>query len=155
MKRNSFYNDETRERHIDFLGDYRVIRKYMTKKYKLTAGEFEFLCKLHSLKRFIKKDFDDAKITISWDYDLWSKMKVDGWTRVWRERVPSKGQNYKIYTTSRKTNTMMEECYKILCGEKDIPEEVRKNPVMREMTYNDSRYAKAMRMFNETRNKTE
>lgn len=154
MNRKDFYNDNRKERRIDFLGDYRVVRKYLCRKHDLEAGEFEFLCKLHALDKFIKQDFLEHKHTISWNQRLWDDM-FGTWIKVWRERKPSEGQNYKIYTITRKCKNMIEECYKILCGEIPIPEDIRKNPIMKKSTYQDKRYAKAIQLFNATRNKRE
>lgn len=47
---------------------------------------------------------------------------------------------------------MIEDCYRILCGEKDIPETSQHNPIMKEESYNDKRYAAAIRAFNSARN---
>lgn len=151
MNRKDFYDDRRKERKIDFLADYRIVRKYFCRKHDLGPGEFEMLCKLHSLGTFIMKDFKEADGTLTWNNTRWHKLWKE-WIIVYRQRKPSEGQNYKIYTLSRKAKRMIEDCYKILCGEKDIPMDCRKNPVMKEETYQDKRYAKAMRLFAEARN---
>ena len=153
MTRESFYNDRRKERKIDFLADIRVVRKYFCRKHDLQPGDFEFLCKLHQIDKFIYKDFEENEYTLCWNKHRWDDLKAKDWIVVWRDRKPSEGRNYKIYTISRKAKRMIDDCYKILCGELPIPEETRINPIMKEESYNDKRYAKAIRMFNAARNK--
>lgn len=149
--RGDFYDDNRKERKVDFLANVRVIRKYFCRKNGLEAGEFEFICKLHSFKHFRMDDFNDNKHLMSWDTRKWRKM-YGVWIIVHRHRKPSEGRNYKLYKLSPKGHRMIEDCYDILCGAKPIPEDVRKNPIMKEDTYNDKRYAAAIRKFNEARN---
>lgn len=150
MNRSDFYNDRRKERKIDFLGDYRVVRRYFCRKHDLSAGEFEFICKLHALGTFIKQDFEQGRHVISWDPNTWFKLQKD-WIKVYRERQPSRDRNYRIYSLNYKGKKMIEDCYKILCGEIPIPEDVKKNPIMKEETYNDKRFAKAIKAFNAAR----
>lgn len=151
MNRGDFYNDKRKERRINFLEDYRVVSKYICRKHDMSRGDLEFLFKLHGMGTFIKKDFENSKGIISWDAERWFNMLTDGTIVVYRERKPSLGRNYKIYTISRKAKTIVEDCYKILCGELDIPEAPRYNPIMKEETYSDKKYAEAIRMFNKAR----
>lgn len=151
MNRSDFYNDRRKERKIDFLADFRLVRQYYCRRHGLTNGEFEFLCKLHSLGTFLRGDFDQCKNTLSWNKKRWNDMLGD-WIVVYRKREPSKGKNYKIYTISPKAKNMIEDCYSILCGEKGIPETPQHNPIMKEKSYNDKRYAAAIRAFNAVKN---
>lgn len=150
MNRSDFYNDKRKERKVNFLADYRVVRKYLCRKYGLKQAQFEFLCKLHSLGTFLKADFEGAEGIIPWQCDRWAVMLGDTIV-VHRERKPSEGRNYKIYTISDDAKYIIEECYRILCGEKSIPETARYNPIMREDSYSDKKYAEAIRMFNRAR----
>ena len=154
MERKDFYNDRRKERRIDFLADYRVVRKYFCKKYELGQAEFEFLLKLHSLGTFLRQDFEENRHTMAWQRELWDLL-LHKHIIVYRERKPSEGRNYKIYTISKPTKYMIEDMYKILCGEKPIPETPRHNPIMYERSYNDKRYAKAIRAFNAARQETQ
>lgn len=152
MKRSDFYVDKRKERTIDFLADYRVVRRYFCRKHNLVDADWEFLCKLHSLGTFIKADFENNKHTCNWNKNRWQNM-LHEWIEVWRTRRPTKGQNYAIYTLTQKGKDAVESCYKILCGEKGIPETKQHNPIMKEETYTDKRYARAIREFNAERNK--
>ena len=152
MNRSDFYNDRRKERKIDFLADYPVVRRYFCRKFDLSNQDFQFLCKLHSLGTFIRGDFEENKTMFAWDPQRWNRMLGD-WIEVYRERAPKQGRNYKIYTISLKAKRMIEDCYRMLCGEMDIPETPRYNPVMYEESYQDKRHAEAIRAFNAARNK--
>lgn len=149
--RGDFYDDKRKERKVNFLEDVRVIRRYFCRKHDLTPEHFEFLCKLHGLGTFIMADFHEHRQLMKWNKSRWNIL-YGTWIITHRERKPSAGRNYKIYKISPKAKRMIEECYDILCGKKGIPEELHRNPMMREDTYNDKRYAKAVRQFNEARN---
>ena len=151
MERSDFYYERKGERRIDFLQDYSVVRQYICRKYDLPRADFEFLCKLHGLKRFVRHQFIKGEELYSWDRERWKRF-YGPLVEVFRERAPKKGQNYKIYKLTHRANTLMEEAYAILCGKKGIPEGVRANPMMKESTYNDKRYAAAVKAFNAARN---
>ena len=118
-------------------------------------GDFELLCDLHALRRFRRQDFENGTITLRWDQDRWERLVEADWIKVYRERRPKKGQNYKIYSLTYKGKSTIEYFYKILCGEKPIPETPQHNPIMKEETYQDKRYAIAIKAFNAARSKRE
>lgn len=155
MNREEVYNPRRRERKMDFLYGIRVVRKYFCSKNDLRQGDFELICDLHALNTFRRDDFDNGTITLSWNQDRWKMMLDNEWIKVYREREPTKGRNYKIYKITRKASEMIEQFYQTLCGERPIPTTKQHNPVMKEKSYNDKRFAKAMRAFNEARSKIE
>lgn len=155
MNRNSFYSDRRKERRVDFLADLRVVSRYICKKHEVQRSEFEMLLKMHAMGTFLKADFDCAEAIFPWTKDRWGKMLKAGWLVRYRHRKPSQGRNYNIYTITEKSKVMVEECYSILCGEKAIPEAPRFNPIMKESTYTDIRYAEAIRLFNKARQNKE
>lgn len=152
MNRSDFYSDRRKERKINFLADYPIVRKYLCRKHGLKAQDFQLLCKLHSLGTFLRSDFEEHKLFWSWDLNRWTRMLKEDWIVVYRERKPSEGRNYKIYSISYKCKKMVEDCYRMLCGEMAIPESTRHNKVMKEETYSDKRLAAAIRAFNAARN---
>ena len=147
MNRSDFYNDKRKERKINFLSDYRVVSRYLCKKHNIARAEFEMLLKMHSMGTFLRADFDSAQGVFPWSGKRWFTMQPK-WVKVHRERKPSIGRNYKTYTITTKAKDMVEDCYRILCGEMSIPEEKRYNPIMKEETYSDKKYAEAIRAFN-------
>lgn len=155
MTKREAYNPMRKERSVDFLYGIRVVRQYFCRKYDLRQGDFELLCDLHALSRFRRQDFDNGTITLTWCKKRWQRMLDAEHIVVYRERQPSKGKNYKIYKLSRRTWEVIEYFYKILCGEKPIPEAPQHNPIMKEESYNDKRYASAIRAFNAARSKRE
>ena len=153
MTRKQVYNPRRNERKVDFLYGIRVIRKYLCNKYNLQQGDFELLCDLHALRKFRRQDFENGTVTLTWDKQRWKRLLDDEWIKVYRERNAKKGRNYKIYCLTYKGKTTIEYFYQILCGEKPIPETPQHNPIMKEETYNDKRYASAIRAFNAARSK--
>lgn len=149
MDKNSFYDSRRKEREFDFLADYRIVRQYFCRKYDLTQAEIELIWKLHSLGKFIKNDIEATKYVFDWNFHkMVYQLQTKGHITVWRERKPSEGQNYKIYQLSRRTKTMVEDFYKILCGEEPIPEDEKKNPIMKREGYSDKVYSVAIQDFN-------
>lgn len=148
MTREDFYDWRREERKIDFLADYRVVRKYFCARHDLSASEIEMLWKLHSLGKFIKNDYEITRGIHPWDPKRFQFYMDNGWIKVWRQRKPSIGQNYKIYEVTRKCKMMVEEFYKIMCKEIPIPTDLKKNPIMKRETYTDKVYAHAILNFN-------
>lgn len=153
MTKREVYNPQRGERSIDFLYGIRVVRQYFCRKYDIYQGDFELLLDLHAIKKFRRQDFENGTITLTWDKNRWKRMLDDGWIKVHRERSAKKGRNYKIYSLTFEAKNRIEYFYKIICGEKPIPEATQHNPIMKEETYQDKRYAAAIRAFNAARNK--
>lgn len=154
MNREDFYSDRRKERKINFLGDYWVVNKYIITKYGVSRAEFAMVCKMHAMGTFLKADFDSIQGVFPWDHRRWKKM-YGPWVERYRTRKPSAGRMYNIYTITHEAKRMVEECYQILCGEKNIPEENRFNKIMKEEVYSHKKYAEAIRSFNKERNKKE
>lgn len=157
MKRESFYDSKRKDLKIDFLADYRVVRKYFLRKHGIQQADFELLVKLHSINfipgivgTFIKEDFKNGTIVLSWNEDRWSNLRDnDEWIKVVRQRAPKKGRNFAIFGLSDKAKKMVKQTYEILCGEREIPESTQFNPIMKRESYTDKVYANAILSFNE------
>lgn len=148
-----FYSPKRRQRNVDFLYGVRVARMFFLKRYDLQQGDFELLCDLHAIGRFRRQDFENGTVTLAWDKGRWKRLMDAGFIIVFRERNQKKEMNYKIYKISRSAHDMIEKYYRILLGEEEIPESRRHNPIMREETYTDKRYAAAIKAFNAARSK--
>lgn len=147
MTRKDFYNDLSRERHIDFLADIRLVRRVYCSKYNLTQGDMELLWKLHSLGEFILPDFQENVILCNWNKDRWGMLKREGWIDTKRERN-RKENNYNVYELSEKGKKMVNRIYKHLCGELALPVDPRSNPIMGSEQFQDKQYAKSILAFN-------
>ena len=156
MKRSDFYDDRRKVRKINFLADYRTVRKYFLRRYDIKQAEFELILKLHDVEfiagrpgTFVKEDFISGEVTANWNEDRWLELrKNDEWIRVVRERKPSQNRNFAIFGLSDKAKSMVNYTYEILCGEKPIPETKQHNPIMKRETYSDKTYATAIIEFN-------
>lgn len=155
MNKGDFYNDKRKERKINFFADIRVITRYLCTKHDIKRAEFEMLLKMHSMGTFLKADFDSAEGVFPWMKDRWFHMQKAGWIFRYRNRKPSEGRNYAIYSISEKAKKMIDTAYKIACGEEGIPESPQFNPIMKEERYSDKKYAEAIRAFNKTRQNRE
>lgn len=149
MNRSDFYNDRNKERKINFLSGIRLVRRYFCRKYDISQTDMELLWRLHDLEKFIREDFLHAAGLASWDAGRFKKLLENDWIKVWRKRAPSKGQRYNIYCLTYKAKSIINDTYKILCGEMEIPTSKRANPIMKRETYNDKVYANEIDRFNE------
>lgn len=149
MTRRDFYNDRKKELKIDFLADYRLVRKYFCTKYEIPQGDIELLWKLRSLGKFIKNDFEVHKGIHHWDPNRFTRLEDEGWIYEWREKWAKKDQNYSIYMCTQKGNQVVADMYKTLCGELPIPESIQGNPLMKRRTYTEKVYSAAIKRFNE------
>ena len=62
---------------VDYLKYWRVIRHYAKRKYGVTTPELEMLLFLRSEKYFSKDDFDEYNELMSWDKNIFEKMRTD------------------------------------------------------------------------------
>lgn len=149
MTREDFYNDRNKERKINFLADYKLVRKYFCTKYEIHQGDIELLWKLHSLIKFIQDDFGVHQGIHYWDPDRFKRLIREEWIYAWRPKNTKKGQNYSIYMCTKKCNQLVSDMYKTLCGEIPIPEAPQGNPLMKRISYSDKVYSTAIKRFNQ------
>ena len=116
----------------------------MARKYGLKMADFELLMELYSLEKFTRQDFLIGAITGGFDNHKWKRLyRPDGSGMIvmWRSKA-SKCLNgtqarYNIYELSQKAKRMVNDTYKICCGEKEIPLTERSNEIMKGKTLSD------------------
>lgn len=109
----------------DLLEHYGMVRKYMTKKHKISNAFLEFLFYLYPKQYFTPGNFKEYPKPQT--IPTWPQMLEQGWIR-----LASKGktQGKSLYTLTRKSAAIVTYFYAYLLGEKPMP--ARGNPLGRE-----------------------
>ncbi len=146
MDRKDFV--ERGELKVDFLRNYRLVRKWACKEYGILEADFELLLYLDPLVYFTRKDFLDGTLYYVWDKKRFYRLQNDGWiTKILgREENEYRGHNrYKVSTIGKR---LINRVYKILIGQEEIPESVRRNKIMKGDGYIDKMYRQAIKKMN-------
>ncbi len=117
----------------DFLKHWRVVRFYAKRKYNLTQADLDILLFLYSEGRFTKEIFKSYSEIVSWDRKRFKRLMDEGWIITWRK---SHGRSFSLYELSHKAKTIISKMYRILLGEDEIPDSIKRNPLLRK----DARY---------------
>jgi hypothetical protein len=107
-------------RQKKLLKNYRLIRRWACKKYKLTDADLELLFYLDAIDLFNKNDFKEGVYYYSWDNRRWNRLLKEQWITVWRYRNRTT-QKYNIYKLSIKNKQLIARVYRILLGEEELP----------------------------------
>ena len=110
--------EDAREKKL--LKNYRLIRRWACKKYKLTDADLELLFYLDAVNLFSKNDFKKGVYYYSWDNRRWNRLLKEQWITVWRHRNRTT-QKYNIYKLSIKSKQLIARVYRILLGEEELP----------------------------------
>ena len=148
MRREDFA--ERGERKVDFLKYYRLVSRWACKNNDLKVADLELLLYLDPIKYFTVQDFKDGTIYYSWDNTRFYRLQREGWIEKFHN---SKGAgDHSKYKVSYKGKRLINQIYKILIGEEDLPESDRRNKIMKRKTYIDKVYSQAIKKFNKESN---
>jgi len=112
----------------DFLKHWRVVRFYIKKKYNIGQADLDILLFLYSEGRFTRQIFNDYSQIVSWDRKRFKRLVDSGWIITWRK---SHGRSFSIYELSHQAKMMISKAYKILLGEEEIPQSIKRNPLLK------------------------
>ena len=115
---------------LGLLKHYRIIRKWACKTNGITDADLELLIYFDCLGQFRKRDFEDGSLTYSWDNRRWNRLLKEGWIVKWRGYNGS-DKTYSIYKISFRCKCLIQQVYRIMLGEEDIPTSTRRNPIMK------------------------
>lgn len=132
---------------LNLLKHYRIIRKWACKNNDLNDADLELLIYFDCLDQFRKRDFEDGSLTYSWDNRRWNRLLKDGWIVKWRGYNRS-DKSYSIYKISFRCKCLIQQVYRIMLGEEDIPTSTRRNPLMKKDTYSAKVYSAAFDKVN-------
>ena len=96
---------------------------------------------------FQKKDFETGTLLVSWDQNRFSRLLKEEWIKRTHNGSGRLGGHSK-YSTTQKTKKLVKTIYKILAGDRAIPEDVRMNKIMKKKKYAHKLYSLAIRAFN-------
>lgn len=134
-------------KELGLLKHYRIIRRWATKTNGITDADLELLIYFDCLGQFRKRDFEDGSLTYSWDNRRWNRLLKEGWIVKWRGYNGS-DKSYSIYKISFKCKCLIQQMYRIMLGEEDIPTSTRRNPLMKKDTYSAKVYSVAFDKVN-------
>lgn len=130
----------------DYLKYWRVIRQFIKVKYGLTQSDLDILLFLNTEGYFSKDKFKEFDSILSWEEHRFDRLLRDGWIEVFRKRV---GNTKGLYMLSYKAKRVIISIYKKLSGE-EIPTSPSSNPMfLKNVSYTDRRYRKAIERMNE------
>ena len=134
-------------RELGLLKHYRVVRRWACKNNDLTSSDIELLIQFDCIGEFKRTDFEEGTLTYSWDNRRWNKLVKNGWVKIWR-KANNGDKQYSLYKISHKANCLIQQMYRIMLGEEDIPMSVRRNKVMKRESYSDKLDGGAMKLVN-------
>ena len=143
--------DSSELKKLNIFKHYRIIRKWISRKYNIKEADFELLMYLDAIERFTKQDFKTGSYSYSWDNRRWNRLLKEDWIVVWRKRNRTT-QKYHIYKTSFKFKQLLSRVYRIILGEEEIPTSPSTNSVMKKSTYSEKVLAKSILNINKDKN---
>lgn len=125
----------------DYLKYWRVIRRYIKVKYGLSESDLDILLFLKSEGKFTRSKFKEFDRILSWERQRFDRLVKEGWIVVFRKRDKNLAGLYEL---SFKAKRVIGSIYKKLSGE-EIPTSPTHNPIfLRNVSYTDSQYKKAI-----------
>jgi hypothetical protein len=95
----------------------------------------------------IELTVENNVFTYSWDNRRWNRLLKEGWIVKWRGYNGS-DKSYSIYKISFRCKCLIQQMYRIMLGEEDIPTSTRRNPLMKKDTYSAKVYSAAFDKVN-------
>ena len=135
--------DSSELKKLNIFKHYRIIRKWVSRKYNIKEADFELLMYLDAIDRFTKQDFKTGSYSYSWDNRRWNRLLKEDWIVVWRKRNRST-QMFNIYQVSFKCKQLISRIYRIMTGEDDLPVSKRRNKLIAGNSYTDKVLTKAI-----------
>ncbi len=132
---------------LNLLKHYRIIRKWACKNNDLNDADLELLIYFDCMDLFTKHDFEIGTYSYSWDNRRWNRLLKEGWIVKWRGYNGS-DKSYSIYKISFRCKCLIQQMYRIMLGEEDIPTSTRRNPLMKKDTYSAKVYSAAFDKIN-------
>lgn len=137
----------------NYLKYWRVVRRFVKRKWDLTEGDIDVLLFLYSENYFSKQRFNEYEKTISWDSRRFDKLLTEGWITVFRPRT---GNQKTLYQLSFRSSQVVEFIYETLNQSKPVPPIKRKQHYVtrlkmgeRTYRYSDKTYVKMIEEMNE------
>ncbi len=146
MDRKDFI--ERGELKVDFLRNYRLVRKWACKTNEIQEADFELLLYLDPLTYFTRGDFLDGVLYYSWDKKRFYRLINDGWIEKMYDRADNGNKGHNKYKVSTKGKQMISRIYRILIGKEEIPESARRNSIMKGNSFSDKMYKLAIEKMN-------
>lgn len=131
-----------------YLKYFRVVRKYIQKKYELSLSELEMVLFLYDEVVFDRDTFDAYACTLGFtSFDWIKRLKDKEIIKSWKDE-----RGYRsLYVLTQKYKMACSKFYKHLEGE-PVPTRVAQNPLFStSASFSDKMYAKLIKKMNEKR----
>lgn len=125
MEKSDFV-DRKGERKLDFLKYYGLVERVYARDNDLTLAMLRLLFYLDAIPYFTRHDFLDGTLYYTWDKRLFNKMLKDGWINVSQMGHKRSGE-HNHYNVSLKGKRLVNNIYKILCGQEELPDSCKRN----------------------------
>jgi hypothetical protein len=132
----------------DFLKNWRVIRLWAMRKYKISEVNLEILLALYSEGLFTQGQFDKVVMTNNWNKRRLDSLIEQGHIHIFRKRQKNAAAKYELTRSARK---MCSSIYKKLTGEEKISESSVNNPIFKasNSSYANRQLQKAIKIVND------
>ncbi len=137
-----------KDKASSYLKYFRVVRKYIQKKYDLSLSELELILFLYDESLFNKETFNSYSCTLGFSTMNWlDKFIEKEIIKVWRDG----SERSKVYVLTQKYKIACSKMYKHLEGE-EVPQNAQYNPLFKtNAPFSDKMYAKLIKKMNEKR----
>jgi hypothetical protein len=132
---------------LGLLKHYRIIRRWACKTNNLFDADLELLIYFDCLDQFSRRDFEEGTYIYTWDNRRWHRLLKEGWIVKWRGYNGS-DKSYSIYKISFKCKCLIQQMYRIMLGEEDIPMSTRRNASVKGISYSDRKRTQAFDKVN-------
>jgi len=131
----------------DYLKYFKIARKWVKSKYKISLPDLDMLLFLYSEGLFKKTDLMQYSNIFAFDKNRLQKLIDDGWVHAWAKKVSGNNQYYEV---SHKCKTMITSFYKKLRGEEEYSTDPIHNPMFsKTASYSDKVFALQIKKINE------
>jgi hypothetical protein len=139
---------QPRDKRLNFLKNWRVVRYYIMRRYNITQVELEMILYLYDENVFTKRDFKDFEQSMAWRKERFDHMIEKEYIRLWRKGYEGQANMYEL---TMKAKMICNQTYKKLTGEEHISESPHQNIVFKGEKYMDKIYRRLIKKMNERR----
>jgi DNA-binding MarR family transcriptional regulator len=137
-------------KEYNYLKYWRVARKYILHRYKITGPELDIFLYLYDEDAFTREMFLEYCATLKWNNQRLNEMIAKGYIKLWRDGARKQKNLYVLTQGTRRICTLL---YKKLAGE-NIQEIPRFNDMMRGSCYSDKVYSTVIKKMNAARDES-
>lgn len=101
-----------------YLKYWRTVEYYTRHRHGLSSADLSLLIFIYDEPYFTKTSFREFAQYVKWNERRFDDLVRDGWIRVWRKKNKKWVPKYEL---SKKGKLMVQQIYKVLNGEEEVP----------------------------------